>query len=227
VQARRQDLPPRSRPTKSSTWCRAASRYSARASLPIRWRGSYSGVRPLYDDARKTLQRSRADYVLLLDEQGPPLLSVFAARSPLPQLAEHVMGSSALDSAQPAWTHAEALPAADFRRPDFPTCWASSARAIQDSIRTGWARCCAATARWPGRSRQRENRGRAGRKTSAGGLRARTRLSRRARMGRTGEDVLWAAAPKMRPHMNEAQRRRVAERMAGGESRSPRCRPRS
>jgi glycerol-3-phosphate dehydrogenase len=41
---------------------------------------TYSGVRPLYNDGAKSATAATRDYVLKLDEDGPPLLNVFGGK---------------------------------------------------------------------------------------------------------------------------------------------------
>lgn len=60
--------------------CEAVNRYFTRqiTSGDIVW--SWSGVRPLHDDGAARAQSVTRDYVLELDENGPPLLSVFGGK---------------------------------------------------------------------------------------------------------------------------------------------------
>jgi len=88
--------------------------------------GTYSGVRPLYDDGSKaSAQQVSRDYHLDL-QQGPgdaPILSVYGGKiTTYRRLAEHAlmvllpkMGS---DEGQP-WTGSKALPGGDLPRADF------------------------------------------------------------------------------------------------------------
>ena len=77
---------------------------------------SYSGVRPLYDDDADNPSAVTRDYHLLLDEEGPPLLSVFGGKiTTYRRLAEQVMEK--LEPWFPdtqAWTATESLPGGDF-----------------------------------------------------------------------------------------------------------------
>ncbi len=60
--------------------CEAVNRYFTRqiTSGDIVW--SWSGVRPLHDDGAARAQSVTRDYALELDENGPPLLSVFGGK---------------------------------------------------------------------------------------------------------------------------------------------------
>lgn len=103
--------------------CESASAYLKRAVTPDMVVWTYSGVRPLYDEAGDTAaQAATRDYVLKLDAAGglPALLSVYGgkittyrklAESALAQLAPHLPAPSA----EPAgWTARAALPGGDF-----------------------------------------------------------------------------------------------------------------
>ena len=60
--------------------CDAANRYFKRQIGPDDVRATYSGVRPLYDDGASEAKAVTRDYVLELDANGPPLLSVFGGK---------------------------------------------------------------------------------------------------------------------------------------------------
>ena len=77
---------------------------------------TYSGVRPLYDDGAKSATAATRDYVLSLDTNGPPLLSIFGGKiTTFRKLAENVLAKL-----QPSiggdgdWTAGAALPGGDF-----------------------------------------------------------------------------------------------------------------
>lgn len=78
---------------------------------------TYSGVRPLYDDGAKSATAATRDYVLSMDEAGPPCLSVFGGKiTTYRKLAEHAMEKLAphLSQAGAAWTAGASLPGGDF-----------------------------------------------------------------------------------------------------------------
>ncbi|MBE0626953.1 MAG: glycerol-3-phosphate dehydrogenase, partial [Burkholderiales bacterium] len=197
--------------------CAAASRYSARAITTEQVLWSYSGVRPLYDDGREDPSAITRDYELLLDEQGPPLLSIFGGKiTTYRKLAEHVMDKLARwVPAHRSWTHAEALPGGDFGGRDFA--------AVLSEFRSRYA---ALDPHWLARLLRRhgtlsqkilddakserdlgENFG--------GGLYERELdYLTEHEWARSAEDVLWRRT-KCGLHMSAAQRSRVAERMAG------------
>ncbi len=60
--------------------CAAVNRYFCRQIAPADVVWKWSGVRPLHDDGSKQAQSVTRDYVLELDREGPPLLSVFGGK---------------------------------------------------------------------------------------------------------------------------------------------------
>ena len=218
VQVTGEDLLPVISPAEVAYLCAAASRYSARAVTTDQVAWSYSGVRPLYDDGKEDPSAITRDYVLLLDEQGPPLLSIFGGKiTTYRKLAEHVLEKLArwIPAHRP-WTHAEALPGGDFGGRDFPT--------VLGEFRTRYS---GLDPHWLARLLRRHGT-LAGKildnaKTAAdlgedfgGGLYERELAYLiEHEWARTGEDVLWRRT-KCGLHMSEAQRRRVARRLADG-----------
>ena len=60
--------------------CAAVNRYFVRQVKPADLVWKWSGVRPLHDDGATKAQAVTRDYVLELDKDGPPLLSVFGGK---------------------------------------------------------------------------------------------------------------------------------------------------
>lgn len=60
--------------------CEAANRHFTRRIAPADVIGDWSGVRPLYDDGASEARAVTRDYVLELDREGPPLLSIFGGK---------------------------------------------------------------------------------------------------------------------------------------------------
>lgn len=60
--------------------CDATNRYFSTQVTPADVTGSWSGVRPLYDDGASEAKAVTREYVLELDEAGPQLLSVFGGK---------------------------------------------------------------------------------------------------------------------------------------------------
>ncbi|MGP9821480.1 glycerol-3-phosphate dehydrogenase [Salinarimonas sp. NSM] len=78
---------------------------------------TYSGVRPLYDDGAKSATAATRDYVLSLDENGPPLLNVFGGKiTTYRRLAESAMAKIGrfFPQASDPWTAGVPLPGGDF-----------------------------------------------------------------------------------------------------------------
>ncbi len=94
-----------------------ASRYFARPVTveDVVW--TYSGVRPLYDDGATSATAATRDYVLALDAEGAPLLSVFGGKiTTYRRLAESALAKLApfFPAATGAWTARAPLPGGDF-----------------------------------------------------------------------------------------------------------------
>ncbi len=82
---------------------------------------TYSGVRPLYNDGATSATAATRDYVLSLDENGPPLLNVFGGKiTTHRRLAEGALAKLVpfFPQAKPAWTARVALPGGDFAHTD-------------------------------------------------------------------------------------------------------------
>jgi glycerol-3-phosphate dehydrogenase len=100
-----------------------ANRYFARDlhDPDIAW--SYSGVRPLLDDAVATkASKVTRDYALELDSSGAPLLSVYGGKiTTFRRLAEEAVDRLArmLDSGAAPWTAQAPLPGGDMPHADF------------------------------------------------------------------------------------------------------------
>jgi glycerol-3-phosphate dehydrogenase len=102
---------------------RSASAYLKREVTPDQVVWTYSGVRPLYDEAGDTAaQAATRDYVLKLDAEGgkPPLLSVYGGKiTTFRRLAESALAqlTPLLPPTQgeaPGWTGRVPLPGGDF-----------------------------------------------------------------------------------------------------------------
>jgi len=76
--------------------CDAVNRYFTRQVAPADVAWKWSGVRPLHDDGAAKAQAVTRDYVLELDEEGAPLLSVFGGKITTARaLAEEAMAKLA------------------------------------------------------------------------------------------------------------------------------------
>ena len=97
--------------------CAFASQYFARpvTAQDVVW--TYSGVRPLYDDGAKSATAATREYVLDLNTDGAPLLSVFGGKiTTYRGLAEHALArlKSHFPQAGGDWTARVPLPGGDF-----------------------------------------------------------------------------------------------------------------
>ncbi len=84
---------------------------------------TYSGTRPLYDDHASSATEATRDYVLSLNEDGAPLLSVFGGKiTTYRKLAEAAMDKMAnhFDGLKEHWTATAALPGGDFAHDGVP-----------------------------------------------------------------------------------------------------------
>ena len=93
--------------------CEAVNRHFVRQVAPDEVTSTWSGVRPLYDDGASEARAVTRDYVLELDENGPPLLSVFGGKiTTARHLAEEAMEkiAPALGFAAHAVTPARVFP---------------------------------------------------------------------------------------------------------------------
>ncbi|MBI4291891.1 MAG: glycerol-3-phosphate dehydrogenase [Betaproteobacteria bacterium] len=101
--------------------CGAASRYTERpiTAADVVW--SYSGVRALYDDGTLDPSAVTRDYHLIMDENEPPLVSVFGGKiTTYRKLAEAVLAKlSRWFPRRGTWTDIEPLPGGEFGAADF------------------------------------------------------------------------------------------------------------
>lgn len=111
-------------PEETRYLCDCVNRSFAQAIGPEDVVWSYSGVRPLYDDAAANASAVTRDYVLDLDDAGdrPPALSVFGGKiTTYRRLAEHAIEKIAphFPGLKPAWTADEVLPGGAMPEADF------------------------------------------------------------------------------------------------------------
>ncbi len=102
--------------------CNAVSKYFNKPVRPEEVVSSYSGVRPLFDDESKNASKVTREYVLQLDDNGPPILSVFGGKiTTCRKLSEQVvdMLKKPMDFDTPGWTANARLPGGDIDNADF------------------------------------------------------------------------------------------------------------
>ena len=109
--------------------CQMSNRYFERQITPSEGLSTYSGVRPLLDDAADNAAGVTRDYSLALDDEGGvPLLSVFGGKiTTYRKLAEQVVDSLApkLGVGEACLTAVRTLPGGDFPDGDFAS-WRAS-----------------------------------------------------------------------------------------------------
>ncbi|MGE5794791.1 MAG: glycerol-3-phosphate dehydrogenase [Bacteroidota bacterium] len=210
------DEPPRISRDETDYLCAAASRYASRTVMPADVVWSWSGVRPLYDDGSADPSDITRDYYFVLDEDGPPLLSIFGGKlTTYRKLAESALERLARwfpDRRRP-WTAGAPLPGGDFGEAGFADV-AAAYRARYPKLDAHWLErllrrhgLCAAEIL--GDARETADLGEA----FGGGLYERELdfLVERE-WAREPDDVLWRRT-KCGLHMTAAERARVAERL--------------
>ncbi len=94
--------------------CDAINEYLQVKVTPEQAIADYSGVRPLYEDNSSDNSTVTRDYVFALDEDGPPILSIFGGKiTTFRKLAEHALEKLGLGSGQ-SWTATADLPGGEF-----------------------------------------------------------------------------------------------------------------
>ncbi len=102
--------------------CAAANEYFADPVKPSDVVWSYTGVRPLFDDASQNASKVTRDYVLQLDDSRAPILSVFGGKiTTYRKLSEEVveMMEQPLGFKTTPWTANRPLPGGDIANADF------------------------------------------------------------------------------------------------------------
>ncbi|KIA80180.1 glycerol-3-phosphate dehydrogenase [Chromobacterium piscinae] len=102
--------------------CEMSNRYFHSQISPADVLSTYSGVRPLLDDASDNASSVTRDYALEMDAQGAPLLSVFGGKiTTFRKLAEEAVDKLAplLGNHKATWTAEAPLPGGDMPGADF------------------------------------------------------------------------------------------------------------
>lgn len=102
--------------------CENANQYFAAKMTPDDVVAHYAGVRPLFDDARKNASKTTRDYVIHLNDLGPPIVSIYGGKlTTFRRLSEEVVNMLAapLGFKQRAWTSNGVLPGGDFAAADY------------------------------------------------------------------------------------------------------------
>jgi glycerol-3-phosphate dehydrogenase len=102
--------------------CENANQYFAASISPNDVVSRYVGVRPLFDDASENASEATRDYVLHMNDRGPPVLSVYGGKlTTYRKLSEQVvsMVSRALANYREPWTSGGILPGGDIANRNF------------------------------------------------------------------------------------------------------------
>lgn len=204
--------------------CNTVNNYFHKTVTPADVKWSYAGVRPLSDDESENASKVTRDYRLELTEttrDAPALLSVFGgkittyrrlAESALSKLQPHLNGSDR------EWTAKAALPGGDLPRADFASFLAG--------VQKRWSFLPAPLAHRLARAygtRVQKILGKAqamldlGEHYGAGLTQAEIDYLIAHEWARSADDVLWRRT-KLGLHLNEQERRRVAQLFASHQS---------
>ena len=205
--------------------CEQASRYFMRPVKPADVVWSYSGVRPLLDDASGDPSAVTRDYLLESNTEAAPLLSVWGGKiTTFRKLAEEAADEIGrmLGESRAAWTKGASLPGGDFAdwigeptRPDtdferfvvavcsrYPWLEAALARRLARAYGSRIEHVLA----------DAKNRADLGDQIAPGLFEIELGYLRREEWACTAEDVLWRRT-KCGLHFSESERQRVADWM--------------
>jgi len=192
--------------------CALAGAYFARPiqAGDIVWR--YSGIRSLFDDQARSASQITRNYVLDLDLDGAPALSVYGGKiTTYRRLAEDVLTriKPLLNTLAPAWTGRAHLPGGDFPPSDFEGRMAACRQRYRflepATVERLWRAYGTRIDRVLGPARRREDLGR----HFGGGLyQSEVDYCRKSEFARTAEDLLWRRS-KLGLHLNTDQHRVV------------------
>jgi glycerol-3-phosphate dehydrogenase len=198
--------------------CGAASEYFARPVTSDMLRSTYSGVRPLHDDASdKDASAVTRDYVF--DVAGsPPVLSVYGGKiTTYRKLAEHALEKlgEVLGERGKAWTANALLPGGDIPDADFDRFFSGFSRDfgwLEPFARRRVARAYGVRARLMlGDAKSPADLG----AHYGGGLSDREiEYLKREEFARTADDILWRRS-KLALHISPIEQARVREAMGG------------
>ncbi len=205
--------------------CTAVNRYFNTSVAPEHVVWSYSGVRPLYDDASENVSTVTRDYVFDLDVDGDnangdraPLLSIFGGKiTTYRKLAEHALNKlqPLLDNKAPAWTESAALPGGDIPDADFAG-FLSAFRAdrpwLPEALARRYGRAYGTNAEHVvGAAKNLADLG----ENFGGGLyEAEVTYLRREEWAQTAEDILWRRS-KLGLHLDDAAKEHLTEWLSG------------
>ena len=208
--------------------CEQASRYFNQPVRPADVVWTYSGVRPLLDDASGNASAVTRDYLLEFDQSASsPLLSVWGGKiTTFRKLAEEAADQlvQRLGERRPAWTASALLPGGDLsawsgppQRPDtdmarFIAALATKHPRLPAGTRERWARCYGSRVDQMSGSLGAGNG--LGAEVAPGLYEAELQHLFQNEWARSADDVLWRRT-KLGLHYNPAQRAQVAAWWAG------------
>jgi len=196
--------------------CEAVSKQFRTPITPADIVWSYSGVRPLHDDGADNPSAVTRDYVLKLDTEAAPILSIYGGKiTTYRKLAEEAVDklSAALGRHGPSWTESPPLPGGEFAGltlAAFEAGFATRHPWLPAELRARLLRAYGAeTAELLGDARSLADLGR----DYGAGLTARELdWLRREEWAETAEDVLWRRS-RLGLHMTIGEREAVAAAM--------------
>ncbi len=197
--------------------CAAAGEYFAMPVTPAMVRRTYSGVRPLHDDASsKDASAVTRDYVFDMDG-SPPLLSVYGGKiTTYRRLAEHALEKlgEAIGARGGAWTAQAHLPGGDIANADFDLFFAELAREFSWFEQAALRRLARA---YGTRARKLLGDARSmadmGEDFGAGLTDREVDYLKREEFAMTADDILWRRT-KLELHLPEAAKERLAARLS-------------
>ncbi|MBY8338107.1 glycerol-3-phosphate dehydrogenase [Alteriqipengyuania sp. NZ-12B] len=192
--------------------CASVNEYLATQVHPEDAVSSYSGVRPLYEDAAASASEVTRDYVFEVDDEGgAPILSVFGGKiTTFRKLAEHALEKLAVGGKP--WTSNAPLPGGDFPddiddgdelAPDYA--WAYETWGMATIYRFSRAYGTRLTQIIGTFGNEADT----GPQIAPGVFETELRYLRDVEFARTGEDVLWRRS-KLGLHLDEAGRDAIA-----------------
>jgi glycerol-3-phosphate dehydrogenase len=175
------------------------------------WR--YAGIRPLYDDQSDDPSSVTRDYVLRLDREGAPVLSVFGGKlTTYRQLALHAMRliQPFFNAVRPPASPPPTLPGGEIAYVDFAAFTAAQAQRYPWLGRAQLIRLARQYGdRLPRVLGQVRSEKELGQHFGAGLFEAEVRYLMREEWARTADDVLWRRT-KRGLHMSQAEREALA-----------------
>lgn len=205
-------------PEEAAYLCDAVTRQFRRPVTPAEIVWSYAGVRPLYDDGAADPSAVTRDYVLKLDGDAAPLLSIYGGKiTTYRRLAEEAVEkiAGALGREAPSWTATAPLPGGDFGGRNLAAMEADVAARypwLPPETRARLLRAYGTEV--PDLLGNAEGWQALGRDYGAGLTQAEIDWLRREEWASTADDILWRRS-RLGLHMTQSQRDAVAAALGG------------